>query len=197
MCAGRRRSDARDPLESRIFGWHARPLCAVCAQSQQTEQEDRVETEKRLTPYVLVGQIPVNLWRITSCVCAVKGRSHFTVISLCTGMCAQDTVRERGAGQTDRVIVHTGVAHSARQTTESHRRRDLDTQRDMAKGRRPDHGCRRLGAGAVFGHGGRFATGETPRPTTSASEADEGDGIGGDGGTGVIFDLFPTPMEDL
>ena len=40
--------------------------------------------------------------------------------------------------------------------------------------------------------------GETPRPTTSASEADEGDGVGGDGGTG--FDLFgpdPTPMEDL
>ena len=67
------------------------------------------------------------------------------------------------------------------------------------KGRRPDHGCRRLGAGAVFG--GRFATGETPRPTTSASEADEGDGIGGDGGTGIEhFDLFepdPTPMEDL
>ena len=32
----------------------------------------------------------------------------------------------------------------------------------------------------------------------SASEADEGDGVGGDGGTG--FDLFgpdPTPMEDL
>ena len=51
-------------------------------------------------------------------------------------------------------------------------------------------------ADAVFG--GRFATGEAPRPTTSASEADEGDGVGGDGGTG--FDLFgpdPTPMEDL
>jgi len=33
---------------------------------------------------------------------------------------------------------------------------------------------------------------------TSASEADEGDGAGGDGGTD--FDLFgpdPTPMEDL
>ena len=45
--------------------------------------------------------------------------------------------------------------------------------------------------------GGRFATRQTPRPTTSASEADEGDGVGGDGGTGVIFDLFPTPMEDL
>jgi hypothetical protein len=46
--------------------------------------------------------------------------------------------------------------------------------------------------------GGRFATGETPRSTTSASEADEGDGAGGDGRTG--FDLFgpdPTPMEDL
>ena len=46
--------------------------------------------------------------------------------------------------------------------------------------------------------GGRFATGEAPRPTTPASEADEGDGAGGDGGTG--FDLFgpdPTPMEDL
>ena len=56
-------------------------------------------------------------------------------------------------------------------------------------------------ADAVFG--GRFATGETPRPTTSASEADEGDGVGGDGGTGVDFDLFDdkpdpaTPMEDL
>ena len=47
MCAGRRRSDARGPLESRILGWQARPLCAVCAQSQ-TEQEERVETEKRL-----------------------------------------------------------------------------------------------------------------------------------------------------
>ena len=57
MCAGRRRSDARGPLESRIFGWLARPLCAVCAQSQ-TEEEDRVETEKRLTSYVLIGQIP-------------------------------------------------------------------------------------------------------------------------------------------
>ena len=49
--------------------------------------------------------------------------------------------------------------------------------------------------------GGGFATGETPRPTTSASEADEGDGVGGDGGTGTKgFDLFgpdPTPMEDL
>ena len=51
--------------------------------------------------------------------------------------------------------------------------------------------------------GGRFATGETPRSTTSASEADEGDGIGGDGETGN-FDLFEpdpepdrTPMEDL
>ncbi|EOD31234.1 hypothetical protein EMIHUDRAFT_232175 [Emiliania huxleyi CCMP1516] len=53
-------------------------------------------------------------------------------------------------------------------------------------------------ADAVFG--GRFATGETPRLTTSASEADKGDGVGGDGGTGVHFDLFepdPTPMEDL
>ena len=51
-------------------------------------------------------------------------------------------------------------------------------------------------ADAVFS--GRFATGEAPRPTTSASKADEGDGVGGDGGTG--FDLFgpdPTPMEDL
>ena len=50
---------------------------------------------------------------------------------------------------------------------------------------------------------GRFATSETPRPTTYASEADEGDGVGGDGGTGVDFDLFDdkpdpaTPMEDL
>mmetsp|Transcript_23978 Transcript_23978/g.76977 ORF Transcript_23978/g.76977 Transcript_23978/m.76977 type:complete len:158 (-) Transcript_23978:4-477(-) len=50
------------------------------------------------------------------------------------------------------------------------------------------------GADAVFG--GRFATGETPRPTTSASEADKGDDVGGDGGNGVNFDLFPTPMED-
>ena len=42
-------------------------------------------------------------------------------------------------------------------------------------------------ADAVFG--GRFATGETPRPTTSASEADEGDG--GDGGAeNTSFDLF-------
>ena len=42
-------------------------------------------------------------------------------------------------------------------------------------------------ADAVFG--GRFATGETPRPTTSASEADEGDG--GDGGAeNMSFDLF-------
>ena len=51
-------------------------------------------------------------------------------------------------------------------------------------------------ADAVFG--GRFATGEAPRPTTSASEADEGDGVGGDGGTGIEhFDLFepdPTPI---
>ena len=48
--------------------------------------------------------------------------------------------------------------------------------------------------------GGRFATGETPRSTTSASEADKGDGVGGDGGNGVTCDLFepdPTPMEDL
>jgi len=49
--------------------------------------------------------------------------------------------------------------------------------------------------------GGRFATGEAPRPTTSASKADEGDGVGGDGRTGIeYFDLFepdPTPMEDL
>ncbi|EOD35785.1 hypothetical protein EMIHUDRAFT_227342 [Emiliania huxleyi CCMP1516] len=53
-------------------------------------------------------------------------------------------------------------------------------------------------ADAVFGGG--FATGETPRPTTSASEADKGDGVGGDGGNGVTCDLFepdPTPMEDL
>ncbi|EOD32443.1 hypothetical protein EMIHUDRAFT_122986 [Emiliania huxleyi CCMP1516] len=53
-------------------------------------------------------------------------------------------------------------------------------------------------ADAVFG--GRFATGETPRSTTSASEADEGDGVGGDGGTNMHFDLFEpdrTPMEDL
>ena len=54
-------------------------------------------------------------------------------------------------------------------------------------------------ADAVFS--GRFATGEAPRPTTSASKADEGDGVGGDGGTGIeYFDLFepdPTPMEDL
>ena len=48
-------------------------------------------------------------------------------------------------------------------------------------------------ADAVFG--GRFATGETPRSTTSASAADEGDGVGGDGGTSMNFDLFP--MEDL
>ena len=54
-------------------------------------------------------------------------------------------------------------------------------------------------ADAVFS--GRFATGEAPRPTTSASKADEGDGVGGDGGTSIEhFDLFepdPTPMEDL
>ena len=38
---------------------------------------------------------------------------------------------------------------------------------------------------------GRFATGEAPRPTTSASKADEGEGVGGDGGTGIEhFDLF-------
>ncbi|MCP4922086.1 MAG: hypothetical protein GY913_34735, partial [Proteobacteria bacterium] len=42
-------------------------------------------------------------------------------------------------------------------------------------------------ADAVFG--GRFATGETPCPTTPASEADEGDG--GDGGAeNMSFDLF-------
>ncbi|EOD26187.1 hypothetical protein EMIHUDRAFT_237000 [Emiliania huxleyi CCMP1516] len=54
-------------------------------------------------------------------------------------------------------------------------------------------------ADAVFG--GRFATGETPRPTTSASEASAWRRVGGDGGNGVeYFDLFepdPTPMEDL
>ena len=44
-------------------------------------------------------------------------------------------------------------------------------------------------APADAGLGGRFATGETPRPTTSASEADEGDG--GDGGAeNMSFDLF-------
>ena len=42
-------------------------------------------------------------------------------------------------------------------------------------------------ADAVFG--GRFATGETPRPTTSASEADEGDGDDG-GAENMSFDLF-------
>ena len=44
-------------------------------------------------------------------------------------------------------------------------------------------------AGPTLVFGGRFATGETPRPTTSASKADEGDG--GDGGAeNMSFDLF-------